>query len=46
MAEIDLTQVEADALIAMEKHRVDEDTSDFPMAGESLVLRQRAFPSF
>jgi len=38
MAEINLTQPEADALIAMEKHRVTEDRSDFPLGGESLVL--------
>ncbi len=38
MADINLTQAEADALIAMEKHRVNEDRSDFPMGGQSLVL--------
>jgi hypothetical protein len=38
MAEINLTQAEADALIAMEKHRVNEDRSDFPMGGQSVVL--------
>lgn len=38
MAELNLTQAEADALIAMEKHRVNEDRSDFPMGGQSLVL--------
>ena len=38
MADINLTQAEADALIAMEKHRVNEDRSDFPMDGQSLVL--------
>lgn len=38
MAEINLTQAEADALIAMEKHRTTEDSSDFPMGGESLAL--------
>jgi len=38
MAEIALTQAEADALIAMEKHRVNEEHCDFPMGGESLVL--------
>lgn len=36
--DIVLTQAEADALIAMEKHRVNEDHSDFPMGGESLVV--------
>ena len=38
MADMNLTQAEADALIGMEKHRVNEDRSDFPMAGQSLVL--------
>lgn len=38
MAELNLTQAEAEALIAMEKHRINEDQSDFPMGGQSLVL--------
>lgn len=38
MPEINLTQAEADILIAMEKHRVNEDRSDFPMRGQSLTL--------
>lgn len=38
MADMNITQAEADALIAMEKHRVNEDRSDFPMGGQSLVL--------
>jgi hypothetical protein len=38
MAEINLTQAEADALIAMEKHRVTEERSDFPMGGQSVAL--------
>jgi hypothetical protein len=38
VAEIDLTQAEADALIAMEKHRSNEERPDFPMNGESLQL--------
>jgi hypothetical protein len=38
MADINLTQAEADALIAMEKHRVNEDRNDFPMRGESVSL--------
>jgi hypothetical protein len=38
MADVNLTQAEADALIAMEKHRVNEDRHDFPMAGTSLVV--------
>lgn len=38
MADINLTQAEADVSIAMEKHRANEERSDFPMAGQSLVL--------
>jgi hypothetical protein len=38
MADMNITQAEADALVAMEKHRVNEDRSDFPMGGQSLVL--------
>lgn len=38
MADLDLTQPEADALIAMEKHRVNDDRSDFPMGGQLLVV--------
>ena len=38
MAEINLTQAEADALIAMEKRRASDERVDFPMGGESLVL--------
>lgn len=38
MAEINLTQEEAEILIAVEKHRANEDRSDFPMAGQSLTL--------
>ena len=38
MAEINLTQAEADALIAMEKYCVNEDRSDFPTGGQSVVL--------
>ncbi|MDE2180209.1 MAG: hypothetical protein KGJ40_05075 [candidate division NC10 bacterium] len=38
MADMNLTQAEADTLIAMEKHRVNEDRSDFPMGGQSLIL--------
>src|SRR5256885_11572225 len=38
MADMNLTQAEADALIAMEKHRVNEDRSDFPKGGQSLSL--------
>lgn len=38
MAEIALTQAEADALIALEKHRVTNDQHNFPMGGKSLTL--------
>lgn len=38
MADIVLTQAEADALIAMEKHRVNNDRHDFPLQGESLAV--------
>ena len=38
MADINLTQAEADALIAMEKHRASEEHADFPMGGQSVVL--------
>jgi hypothetical protein len=36
MADIDLTQAEADNLIGMEKHRISEDNLDFPGPGERL----------
>ncbi|MFO1454617.1 MAG: hypothetical protein U1F18_00095 [Steroidobacteraceae bacterium] len=38
MSDLNLTQAEADALIAMEKHRANEEHADFPMGGQSLVL--------
>ena len=38
MADINLTQVEADALIALEKHSVNNDQYDFPVAGGSLII--------
>ena len=38
MAKTDLTQAEADALITMEKHRVNEELSGFPVNGEAIVL--------
>ena len=38
MAEMNLTQADADALMAMEKHRVNEDRSECPLWGQSLVL--------
>jgi hypothetical protein len=38
MADIDLTQSEADSLIEMEKHRINEDHLDFPGPGERLGI--------
>jgi hypothetical protein len=38
MAEIDITQTEADALIAMEKHRVDDKDCLFPEPGGRLAI--------
>ena len=38
MSDLNLTQAEADALIAMEKHRVSDERNDFPMNGQSLSL--------
>ncbi len=38
MADMNLTQAEADALIVMEKHSTSDDWSDFPMAGQSVSL--------
>lgn len=38
MAEIDLTQPAADALIAMEKVRVDDSEHDYPTAGGKLTV--------
>jgi len=38
MPEINLTQAEADALIAMEKHRVDDQPHDYPGMGGSITV--------
>lgn len=38
MTDFSLTQSEADALIALEKHRVDEARHDFPVQGEALII--------
>lgn len=38
MPDINLTQAEADALIAMEKHRTNEGLYDFPWKGGNLIL--------
>jgi hypothetical protein len=43
MADITLTQAEADALIAIEKHRVNDERSDFPMRGQSLTVPLQSF---
>lgn len=37
MTEISLTQIEADKLIAMEKHRANDDCSDFPFDGDDSL---------
>jgi hypothetical protein len=37
MADIHLTQSEADALIAMEKHRMNEDRYSYPLAGSAII---------
>jgi len=38
MPDVNLTQAEADTLIAMEKHRANEQRHYFPMGGQSLIL--------
>lgn len=38
MSDINMTQTDADALIAMEKHRIDETIYNYPMAGEPLSI--------
>jgi hypothetical protein len=38
MPDISLTQAEADALIALEKHRIDDNSRNFPSAGESVSI--------
>ena len=38
MADIDLPQEEADALIAMEKHRADDKEWEFPSPGGRLAI--------
>ena len=38
MAQNDLAQAEANALIALEKHRTNEQAWDFPMGGESISV--------
>jgi len=39
MAETNLTQAEADALIALEKHRVDEERYAFPAGGQAISVQ-------
>ncbi len=38
MAEINLSQIEADSLIAMPKVRANDEESNFPLAGESISV--------
>ncbi len=38
MADINLTQAEADTLIAMEKHRISDDNWDYPITGASISI--------
>ena len=38
VTDIGLTQADADALLAMEKHRVDDTAYDFPSLGGSLRI--------
>ncbi len=38
MAEINLTQAEADTLIAMEKHRIDDTRWNYPGLGGSISI--------
>ncbi len=38
MADINLSQAEADALIALEKHRTNEEGHDFPTGGQRLSI--------
>ena len=38
MGETNLSQAEADALIALEKHRANEDRHDFPTGGQKLAI--------
>ncbi len=38
MADFEITQSEADALIAMEKHRSSDERYEFPLGGRSLVI--------
>ena len=38
MADLDITQSEADALIAMEKHRSSDERYEFPLGGRSVTI--------
>jgi hypothetical protein len=42
MTEIDLTQAEADALISMEKMKVDDSIYQFPQLGESVSIELKS----
>jgi len=43
MADINLTQAEADALLAIEKHRSNEEQHSFPRGGESLSVPLQSY---
>lgn len=43
MPEVNLTQAEADALIAIEKHRVDDQSYDYPGTGGSICVPLTSF---
>ena len=43
MADISLTQADADALLAMEKHRVDDSVYDYPGLGGALRIPFQSF---
>lgn len=42
MTELNLTQSEADALMAMEKHRINEDQWDYPSLGGAISIPLRS----
>ena len=42
MAEINMIQREADALLAIEKHRLSDDVVQFPESGQNITIRLRS----
>ena len=42
MAEINLTQAEADALLAMEKHTEDDNPVPFPGGGQKFIIQLKS----